>query len=448
MKFNKLSRRDLIKGLGAVGLLSATQVNRAIAQTGSAPLRVVFVALQHGWGTSARRMQPTDNGFTFPDGLDPFNAISHKCTVVDGVMTLGQWGNNHDLSYADMLTASVPWGEESSAFDSHMPLSLNPSIDYLLEKNSGKNAFRFSAGYRSWGVQHHPMSFDNNLSVLPYQTSAFDAYNSLFKDLGDSSAGNEQQLAEEAELLNRVFAFVKDPAGRQLDSLPEFEKSKLERYLLALEHLEQKNQTQVTNSGGESLKATPVRGQDRLTDLEHFLEMIKVGFANNMTSTAVLGIGDIHDIADFHQTHAHSRTETWWDTRREFSQMMVSFANALDSVIDFDGNTLLDNTMIVLTGEVGDGRHNIQNKGHIIIGGQSALGEGRLIQPVQLTGDDARRMLREDIKGVLHPQLAWSSQCSSRTNAHIMRELGNLTGLNMTQFGLLSQNRGEELVEP
>lgn len=443
---NAYSRRDLIKGLGLVGLLPMATVNQLLAQTSQAPLRVMFVALQHGWGTSARSMLVDEADFTFPDGLDPFNSIKEHCTVVDGLMSLGQWGNNHDLSYADILTSGVPHGLESSPFDSHMPLSVTPSIDYLLQEKSGLPTYRFSAGYRSWGVQHHPLSFDHNASVLPFYTSGISAYDSLFKNLTDAElSGGAGGMGAEAELLSKVFDFVRSPAERQLDSVPVAEKDKLGRYLLAVEHLKSKNDLSVGYSGSERLSTVPERGQSRLDDLDTYLDMVKVGFANGLTQSAVVGIGDIHSITDFHHTHAHANTDVWWDTRREFSQSIVNFANALASVVDFDGGSLLDNTLIVLTGEVGDGRHNITNKGHILIGGGNHLDTGRVIKPTLLTGTPARQLLREDANGSLQPQLRWSNEASSRTHADLYREIGNLAGLNLTEFGLPSQNRGDIL---
>jgi len=430
----KLDRRDFIKGLAAVGLLSTAQVNKALAATTVAPIRVLFVALQHGWGLSQksnRSMQLSGDAFTFPDGLDPLNAIRDKITVVNGVRTLGEWGNNHDLSYADMLTAGVPFGMKSSSYDKHMPLSQNASLDYLLEQHSGLPTFRFSAGYRSWGVEYHPLSFDHDINILPFHTSAKKAYDSIFKGLPAPSS--------------KALNFVQSPAEQSLDALPEGERSKLERYLVAMQHLESKNQVTSSFSGSETLSSIPSGAETRRQDIAYFMDMVKVGFANNMTTSAVLGIGDIHSITDFHHSHAHACSDTWWNTRREFAQHVVNLTNALDTVADFDGNSLLDNTLVVLTGEVGDGKHDINNKGHIIIGGESVLNTGKHIAPEVLASNAAKKTKREDQNGSLRQQVNWGNPCSSRTNADLLREIGNLAGLSLDEFGLPSQNTGDIL---
>ena len=75
---NVVSRRELIKGLGAIGVLSSLSAERLLAQTSIAPVRVLLVALQHGWGISGssnRFMSGSESDFNFPTGLEPFEAI-------------------------------------------------------------------------------------------------------------------------------------------------------------------------------------------------------------------------------------------------------------------------------------------------------------------------------------------------------------------------------------
>ncbi|BCE02824.1 DUF1552 domain-containing protein [Marinicellulosiphila megalodicopiae] len=449
----QLSRRHLLKGLFGTGLLSTTQIQKLLAaQESSAPVRVLFVAIQHGWGLSEnsnRAMTGSGSDYAFPDGLDPFNAIRDKATVINGLLTLGEWGNNHDLSYSDMLTAGVLTESSGSGFDPHMPYPENASLDYLLEENSGLATFRFSAGYRSWGVQYHPLSFDHNSNVLPFFSTAQSAYQSLFAGQSDNSSdvisADDQR---EAEILNRVFSAIKQPATTQRPTLSAQEQQKLDRYLLAVDHVQNKQTTQTGFSGSQSVQNIPSSEQSSFDDIDSYLEMIKVGFANNMTTSAVLGIGDVIQIEDFHHTHAHNNTVQWWDTRRVYAQKIVNFINDLDSITDVDGNTLLDNTFVVLTGEVGDGNHGILEKGHICFGGAGgAVQMGQLVQPfIETDRNKAKAYQREDIYGELQTQIRWSSQGSSRTNADLLREIGNIAGLDLAEFGLASQNRGNILL--
>jgi hypothetical protein len=445
----KTSRRDLIKALAGIGLLSSMRAEELLAQSSTAPYRVVLVALQHGWGISGGSNQAMKGGefdFEFPAGLAPFNTIKDQCVVVEGLLTLGHWGNNHDLSYADMFTAGVRTGENSSAYDGHMPLTTSPSLDFLLQEASGKPTLRLSAGYRSWGVRYHPLSLDDAGNVQPFYTTAFDAYSSAFRNLS-MSPGDGAETAAETQLVNSIFSTIRNPAQRQLAALGGGEQEKIRRYLQAVTSVEDKRKPQVAFGGGYTLSDIPVKGQNRLTDLEHYLDMIKVAFANNQTTSAVLGIGDIHSISQFHHEHAHSNTSVWWRTRTEFASSIAKFANSLAAITDVDGRSLLDNTLIVLSGEVGDGTHDLLYKGHILIGGGSRIQTGRMVKPGLIEGaTNIGNLMREDAKGVAKPQIQFGNKrtmkIANRTNADLLRDIGNIAGLSLSEFGLPTQNKG------
>jgi hypothetical protein len=445
-----LSRRNLIKGLGTLGILSAVETDTLLAaSTPIAPVRVLFVALQHGWGISGssnQAMTGTESEFQFPAGLAPFNRIKDKAVVIDGLATLAHGGNAHDLSYADILTAGVPIRSESSSFDSHMPLSVTPSLDYLLEQQSGKASFRFSAGYYSWGARYHPLSIDNRATVLPYHTSPYSAYNAFFKGISAPTALKPGDLDVEPRLLKNLFQFIRTPAQRDLFTLTGDEKSKLNRYLDAVADAEARHRPVVSSGGNQTLATIPTAAQAGLPALATYLDMIKVGFANNMTTSAVLGIGDIHNIDKFHETHAHSDSPTYWQTRTDFAGYIARFVDELDAIVDFDGNSLLHNTIILLTGEVGDGTHDILCKGQIMFGGGGGrLRTGRYLKQALVPASAQGALRREDINRVLQPQIQYISsslKVGTRSNADLLREIGNMAGLNLTQFGLPSQNKG------
>lgn len=450
-----ISRRDLIKALTGIGLVSSFRAEELLAQSGAAPYRILFVALQHGWGISGGSNQAMDGdttSFSFPPGLAPLNSIKDQCVVVDGLLTLGHWGNNHDLSYADIFTGGVPYGETASSYDGHMPLSATPSLDFLLQEASGKSTLRLSAGYRSWGVQYHPLSIDRAGNVLPFYTSAYDAYSSVFKNLPTTPDGGGSGVDDaEAMLVNSIFSTIRNPAQRQMAALAGSDQEKIRRYLQAINSVEDKRKPVVAFNGGYTLADIPVRGQNRLTDVEHYLDMIKVAFANNLTTTAVLGIGDIHSISQFHHEHAHADTDVWWDTRIDFASSIANFARSLAAITDVDGRTLLDNTLIVLSGEVGDGRHDVLRKGHILVGGGSRIQTGRYLKLDVIEGQsNIDKLMREDAKGIAQPQINFGNKrtmrIGSRTNADLLRDIGNIAGLNLNEFGLPTQNKGYVLL--
>ena len=111
----------------------------------------------------------------------------------------------------------------------------------------------------------------------------------------------------------------------------------------------------------------------------------------------------------------------------------------------------LDPDVIVLSGEVGDGQHDVVNKGHILFGRAGGKLETNRFLKQQLVQGHANitGLMREDIDGSLQRQLNWGSyhtmRVGSRTNADLLREVGSLAGLQLSQFGLPSQNKGSVL---
>ena len=83
-----------------------------------------------------------------------------------------------------------------------------------------------------------------------------------------------------------------------------------------------------------------------------------------------------------------------------------------------------------------------------MIGGGNAIDTGRLLDLNPYTSSSQiQELVREDVNGVLQPQVQWGvgSICGRRTNADLMREIGNLCGLSLAEFGLSSQNTGSVL---
>lgn len=439
----KINRRTVIKSLAAAGAISAIRAEELLAQAQTPPVKVLFVALQHGWGIAGGSNQhimadvTSPQGFNFPSGLEPFNRVKQYCVAVDGLMTMFHGGNAHDLSYADMLTCGVPMGIESSAFDSHMPMSTTPSLDWLLQQRNNKTAFRLSAGYHSWGVPYHPLSFSSNAVIQPFYTTAAAAKASLFSNAQPASSA-DQRIAQ------GVFNTIKAPSFA--NALSATEQAKITQYIAAMSAAETKYTAEAVSS---TLTKPAVAGQSSMLDLDAYLEMVRVGFATGSTDTAVIGIGDVHNIDRFHETHAHFVTPTYWQTRTDFAEKIALFVESLATIPDGNGS-LLDNTIIVLTGEVGDGTHTLFKKGHILFGGPR-INPGRWIQPALIPSSGWGSMVRENISGgvsnTINPGFfaPGLDKVSSRTNADLLREVGNLAGLNLTQFGLPSQNKGSVL---
>ena len=408
-----LNRRTFLKGLGAATGIAATYAASPIArgETTKAPLRVLCIALSHGWGLDpliGPGFQGSEFDYTIPDPLKGFGAIKNQCVFVDGVRGT-HWGNAHDVSYADLLTASVYADNHGSDWHDKIPMAAGPSLDYLIEQHTGKPAMRFSEGYRGWGKPYFPLSFgDGGRRLAPY-TSPKDAYDAIIDPIRGSLG--MPQPGRDARRKN-LFEYLGRDADRLMNKVSGSERTKLENYLLSIKRVGERLQQQASGVLTEAdLPDRPQPSPAQADRLEQYFDMLRLAFRTDMSRAGVLGIGggvddwqwrgpdgkirtgspwkldgempnedrskNFHHYIAHHDPKFHDQAETgraayegWvaW-----YVDKIVGFAQSLQQIQDVDGNTLLDNTLIMLTGEVGTGNHDRRRKLHTLIGGGDRL---------------------------------------------------------------------------
>ncbi len=469
-----IKRRTLLKGLAGAGILSAASVDQAFAET-SAPLRVVLIPLQHGWGHGSdlcEQISGSEFDFNLPSIWSPFEKLRDQLLVIDGLRGTF-WGNAHDVSYADLFTAGVPYkaAEKRDTLGGPFPGSTSASIDYLLEEHYGKGTLRFSARYHSFGASHHPLSFNHRQQSLPFYTQAYDAYNSLYA----STPSATSKTGNAGIILAELFPYLSNDVAKQLQNLNVTQQDKLLSYLDASESLQKKlasaaSSTAPTPGSSAQLSSIPDKKQSINESLDSYFDMIKVSFTNDTQRVAVLGIGDRNNqfqwtdsegnshsgysdyTGDFHHNIAHYKGKPE-DARRindawtkHYASKVADFAESLRSTIDIDGNTLLDNTIIVLTGEVGDGNHGRWNKPHIVIGGGDRLkrGDRKMGRWLNVPKINVAAAGTEDSSGMfvsIQDDADWRSGVAAQfTHADLWTKIGQLSGLSMTSFGIPSMN--------
>ncbi len=464
----RFDRRTMLKGLGAATGLASSFFGSAVArgQTASAPPRVLLVALQHGWGIDpdfGRVFSGTETNFVIPEPLTGFEAIRDRCVFVDGLRGT-MWGNAHDVSYSDMFTASVPWEENGSAqLGVHFPEPMGPSIDHVIGQYHNKPVLRVSAGYGSWGRQSHPLCFNEQARELASFTSPRDAYDAIIAPIRDAAV---PPPAGRQAVRDNLFAFLGRDTDRLLQRVSGTERTKLEGYLESFNALGDRilNEPNVDIAPSE-IPGRPPEYNPFGIEVDHYLEMIRLVFRADTHRVAVLGLGHhVEDWAwtdrngsqrsgniwgsDFHQEVAHHSSNQ--DPRLAFEgwvewyvQKIVQFAQSLANTPDVDGRSVLDNTVIVLTGEVGTGNHDRHDKLHTLIGGAGGLRGGRWISTpkVDPNVDNGRFTAGETRSGqVITDRMDAGQPPSLHHTADILVSIGRLAGVPLNSFGLGANN--------
>lgn len=480
--YDKYGRREFVRDFGVAAGLAIPFLRSAVAmgQTATAPVRLLIVPLHHGWGYDGTDdlFRTSGTSFTIPAPLDAFESIRQQTVFIEGLRSTN-WGNAHDVNYTDMLTCGVRYNEPTSpALSGVFRYPRSPSIDWMIGDHFGKNVLRLSANYRSFGAVHHPMSFDKSLRSLPFFTSARDAYMNVIdplKQLQVNQAGGSKTKGTQS-LLN----YLGKDSERMLAQLQGKQREKMEGYLGALKALG--DRILLSSNSGTDLASIILPNSPGVTAgfnemIDSYLEMIRIAFLLDTHRVAVLGIGDGDTYnqwnwtdsknvshtgniyapgEDFHHGIAHYDKGPNYSIDRDRRLAMnawvkwqaakiVGLVNRLSNTIDVDGRRLIENTVIVLLGEVGNGTHNTSNMVYTVIGGGGGvIKRNRWISTPKFNSGNRGGFYwgTRDVNNQLYEySINYINGISQNHAADLWVSIARLCGLPINSFGIDVYNR-------
>ena len=264
----KMNRRELLKMFGMASGLACPMLRSplALAQSaGRAPVRTLFVLLDHGWGIDPgyESFTGSETDFRIPPIWQPLNALKDKSVFIDG-LRLAQWGNAHHVGATDALTASVAEGEASSnSLGRNRPEPLGPSIDWLLGQRLNTQVLRLSQsdniGYCFNGNRQKQAAFDSSL----------EAYNSIIRPLQQRSPSTQPQ---DSSFQQSVLSLLGADANRLMDNLPSSQSRKIESYIEGLDELSRKIVPPAPAGQIDPISSVPGRGDSGDREVDHFFE--------------------------------------------------------------------------------------------------------------------------------------------------------------------------------
>lgn len=469
-KITDQSRRDFMKQMGLAASVAVPFMSSEVAmgQTTTAPTRVLFVFLQHGWGFDRQRARVTTNSDgtinSFPPSLAAFNQVKDQCVVIDSLRT-SYWGNAHDVSYSDILTCAVsPDAPTAGSLGGPFFVPRSASLDWMIGNAVNKNVLRLSNRYASFGASYHPLSFDNNLRSLPFYTNARDAYMAVIDPLRGTVGGGSVDVDN---AVNDALLRALGTNGQNfLNRLSGPRREKMQSYISAMNALGNRilrpqSPTNIT------LPALPGMNLAYVNQMDSYLEMIRVCFALDTHRVAVLGLGEGATNwtwtnggqtrtgntfgNDFHQDVAHYNSSTermaamhgWTNW---YSSKIASFVEQLKNTTDVDGRPMIDNTLIVLTGEVGNGNHDRETFTHVVIGG-GGRGRIRRNRVINLPTFDSRNRGSNvwgsrNMNNSLHIcDINYMPNIAEHHLADLWVSVARLAGLNINSFGFDVYNK-------
>ena len=411
-----IDRRMVLRGFGtalSLPLLEAMMPLTALAQSGTKtkhPVRMAFVFVPNG--INMEHWTPKAEGKfsdVLPSVLAPLADLKANVNLLTGLtqrnaFALGDGAGDHARSAAAWLTGCHPRKTSGANIQAGI------SFDQLMANHIGDKT-RFSSieiGCERGGLagdcdSGYSCAYSNSISWRSPNTPVAKevdprlVFERLFQngDPNETPAARDARIAENKSILDFVLADAKSLHNK----LGVTDRMKLDEYMTGVREIERRltvaeqtsQQAGLTNklsgmpSGIPADYAEHVRLLGDMMVLAFQTDITRVGtfmFANEGSNRSykMIGVNDGH-----HELSHHQRNAEKLEAIRKINQFHVdNLAYMLRKMRDVrEGDrTLLDNTMVVYGGGIGDGdRHNHDDLPILVAGGAATgIKSGRHIK--------------------------------------------------------------------
>ena len=444
-----MNRRQLLAamGLGAGSLVLPSARPRAGAKSPETPQRLVIFFTQHGTWHPGWQMGsgPSDQDWSlslsdlstddFSDALLPLHSYRDRLLLLDGLALVSAEadlsGLRHEVGQVHALTGA------NARLVSGVPLASSASVDQVIANHIGR-----SDRYRSLelAVGSPPMSvtYSGDKQLLPYESNIARSYNRLF---GLNTGNSDVLRKEQSSVLDLVADRHKALAGR----LGTEDNQKLETHRELVRELEQRI-AGLTDLSCQGPSPVPVGNEDYQQTAQATAQLIASALSCDLTRVVTLQMGELPMdlvnpgyVGSLHDEFAHAvytdpyAAQIMTDYTTIHAQQFANLLDQLDSIPE-SGGTVLDNTLCVWVGELGDGTHGYNQWNVVMAGGQS-FEMGRYLH------------FKQD-----SPLEAWTwdgtQSMMGRPHQHLLVSLLQAFGLDVNQLGVSSvQGSQGELID-
>ena len=344
-----------------------------------------------GWATES-----VGESWTLPDTLLPMAALKSKLTMLSGMSNspaFPKGAGGHVAGTAGFLTCNLPAREEGTDVR-------GPSVDQVYaDALAGTTRLKSLAlGMDEWWGNDPPWStlYARNISWVNETTPAGRIIDPpvVFDTIFERS-GTGPSTVDRAKLRRSVLDQVRSEADALRVRLATTDRRKLEEYMTGLRELELQVQGSANSLGSCATGERPTRSAGDLR--AHFEVMVPLMgdlalLALQCDATRVVslmqGNGGWNEAMSFighadahHSTSHHAGDRENLVKLQEMDKWEISMAARLfqkmDSIVEADGKTLLDNTQVFLSNEIADGNaHDQWGKLTLLLGGAAGLVQG------------------------------------------------------------------------
>lgn len=369
-EIESISRRGFLKKLGGVALSGALYKLSMIggnllwtrsAFAADAPKRVVFVYIAGGAIPDQWMPSGSQTNFTLPAMSSPLESVKQHCVFLNGV-------NMNNPGHG--LTSKALGSDKTMTLDIYLARTLGQVTPFSqLQLGAISNGFGSISRY--------------NWNEPAYEDSPFNAFERLF----GAGAATTEDLAtrKKRSVLDSNLAALNQMRSR----LGSFEKARLDEHADAIQRIEARLSA-ASQSGSEGTCTNPVFNSsgfsgdtasdvnfDAISGLQ--VDLVTLALKCDLTRVVSLMFGN-HQCdftvpqagvdTNYHQS-IHGRPAADYITYRTyFTDKLRYLIQSLANTQDMDGNTVLDNTIVLQVSDMADARsHGGENVPYMLAGG-------------------------------------------------------------------------------
>src|SRR3984957_3619804 len=400
----RLSRRTLLRGLGAAFSLPLLDAMKIDAMPAAAPpLRLAFIYIPNG--VLMDHWTPSSDGadFELPRILSPLAPHRDNLLVLSGLTqntgrALGDAAGDHARASATYLTGVHPAKTDGTGICAGISVDQAaasrvgtatklPSLELAFE--DGRLIGNCDSGYSC--AYNNTLSWRTPSTPLPPEVNPRAVFERLFGALDENPADRRKRLRNETSILD----YVLDDTRRLAGQLGSSDHRKLDEYLTSLREIERRiqvseNDGQITPPSFEKPSGVPadfadyarlmfdlmlVAFQTAATRVSTFM----IGREGSLRAYREIGISEAHHPVTHHSGNPEL-IEKVVQINTYHMEQFAYFLGKLKSTPDGDG-TLLDHSQIVYGSGLSDGNQHQHNNLPVLVAGKS--GGRHIVYPAE-----------------------------------------------------------------
>jgi len=398
-------------GLGSLALGPSLLGRLAHSDPRRAPTRLLIIHKPAGIVPAAYDCTGVDRDFTLSHILEPYAALREHMVLLDGLeipKATNTPGEDHGNAIVTFMTGGVPYRPEGT----NVPLAERISIDQMfaasqLAGDTPIRSLQLTADDRALQFFVRVLSYAGRGQPLPPEQDPGAVFSRVFGSL-NGVARSPAELASVRAKKQSVLDFARRDLGTLRGRVGSEGRERLDRHLQAIREVEQVVHRTV------AYDTSRLRGQLSAVDAakrdeQHaalgraHLDVVRAAFQCDLTRVASFQWGSMEanmsrvipgarDIGYHLLSHYAGNVAVDADLtliNRWYSERLAEYLVTLRDTPDVDGNSLLDNMLVVVWSEMRLGSHSFDNVPIQLFGGAGGrLAGGRLLRYTGHTSND------------------------------------------------------------